>query len=401
MSSSVSRFLLFIFLAKYLEPSTLGVFGLFISTISLMMLVVGGDFYTYSQRKIMTLPSSMWHIVIHNQIIALLILYFVFFPPQFLLFIFNLLPSNLLYWFIFILLVEHLGQEINRLLIAIKKPIYASLVLFVRTSAWIYFILFFMYFFPMSRNLENIFFSWFIAASIAILMGMFVIYRSVPIWKFVSIDWSWIKKGYKVSLYLLFSTICFKVLVTADRYIVEILNNSDILGVYVLFSGISMSILSILDSAIHSFKYPEAVTAYSDYNLKKFKNIIKEMLIATLFLCVLWVSITYLLTPMIFEWIGKDIFIQNKSLLWILMAAFILYGLSLIPHYGLYAKQADKYILYTQLSSLAVFFIIILLYADKDPINVTAYSLLIAFLWLTITKFYFYFSFDSKINKFL
>jgi len=68
--SMVSRFFLIFALAKLLTSTELGQFGLMVSTVMFCVLIVGADFYTYSQRELLARGPEGWSFVIQQQIKA-------------------------------------------------------------------------------------------------------------------------------------------------------------------------------------------------------------------------------------------------------------------------------------------------------------------------------------------
>lgn len=386
-----SRFVLVIVLARLLEPAEVGLFGLFLATVTLSVLILGGEFYAYSQRELMSLPVSRWSFVVQHQMIAIGLLYFLLLPPQLLIFWFDLLPESLLYWFIVLLVVEHIGQEINRLLVAMQHPIVASWILFIRMGAWVIYIVPLMWVYPETRELDEVFKAWFVGALVAVLIGGTVIYREIKPWGSIVFDWAWIKRGFKISLLFVLATISFKTLTTADRYIVEYLNNPDYLGVYVLFIGMAMAVVNFLDPAVFSFLYPRAVAAYRQGDILTYKKVMKEMVMSSFVVTILLVAMIALIAPLVLEWIGRDAYQEHISLLWVLLVVSAVYAVGMIPHYGLYAKGADNCLVLAHISSLGVFAITVVLLASKNPLLVTAYGLLSAFVWMGVVKSICYF----------
>jgi len=216
-----SRFLLIFALAKIFVPAELGLFGLMMAAVSFSVLVIGADYYTYSQRELLARPNEQWAFVIQHQIKAQLILYGFLLPVQVLVFIFGLMDWQYSLWFFALLVVEHIAQEMNRLLVAMHKQLLASLVLFVRLGAWVIIVIPLMYVMPQYQSLETLYTAWLIGGLLAILLGFILIKHTVPHWAWVKTDYNWLKKGYKVGLMFLVATICFKGLLTFDRYAVE------------------------------------------------------------------------------------------------------------------------------------------------------------------------------------
>jgi len=81
-----SKFFLVIFLAKYLSISDIGTYGLIVATVSFSIILLGGEFYTYSQRELLGLDKSKWFCIIQHQTIATLLLYIVILPSQLVIF---------------------------------------------------------------------------------------------------------------------------------------------------------------------------------------------------------------------------------------------------------------------------------------------------------------------------
>lgn len=129
-----SKFALVIVMARLMDPSEIGLYGLFTATLALSMIMMGGDFYSYSQRELLGATKSRWSFVLQHQLIAILILYIVLLPAQFLIFGFKLLPWHWVVWYFALLVLEHVAQEITRLLVAMQKQLWASLILFIRSG---------------------------------------------------------------------------------------------------------------------------------------------------------------------------------------------------------------------------------------------------------------------------
>lgn len=382
-----SRFALIFMLAKLLEPAEVGLFGLFLATVAFSMLVIGGDYYTYSQRELMSMPRERWSFVLQHQLLALGILYLFLIPPQLLLFTFNLLPSNLIFWFLILLIAEHLSQEINRLLIVMQRPLLASWVLFIRIGAWVWGLLPVLWFMPATRELETILIAWLLGASLAIFIGMWAILREASPWHFWPWDWAWLRRGFGVGLLFLTATMCFKALTTFDRYVVKALDGLDQLGVYVFYMGMAMAIMSFLDAAVLSFLYPRMISAYRQGDHVTYLRVRKEMTWSTLTITVGLATLIIVVAPAVLNWIGRPRYIEHMHLLWLLLAVTVIYAMGMIPHYGLYARGADRSIVVAHISSLGVFALTVALLAHSAPLEAAAYGLLAAFTWMGGLKF--------------
>lgn len=381
-----SRFFLIFALAKLLSPAELGVFGLMVATVSFSVLIIGADFYTYSQRELLARPVEEWPHVIQHQIQAQVILYAVLLPVQLIVFFFGFMDWQYALWFFSLLILEHIAQEINRLLIVMHKQLIASWVLFIRTGSWIVVVVPLMIFNEDYQNLSTIYIAWILGGFLAIIVGVLAIKKTLPVWKKEPIDYSWLKKGFKVGGLFLIATVCFKGLLTFDRYAVEAFSSTEILGVYVFYIGIVMGLFNFLEPAVFSFLYPRMLQNYQMKEKDKFKKTFRELIVSTLLISILIAAFIWFLTPYIINWIDKPIYDNYLDSLTYLIGAGFVSAVGFIPHYALYAMKADKWIVTAHITAITVFFISLALFTLDNGIKTVALSLLLAFSWMALIK---------------
>ena len=110
-----SKFLLIFFLAKFLEPAELGLYGLLTVTIGYALYLLGFDFYTFTTREILKRERHEWGGLLKDQGALSLVLYVIVLPLLSLIFLEGLLPWSVAGWFFILLVLEHLTQELGRL----------------------------------------------------------------------------------------------------------------------------------------------------------------------------------------------------------------------------------------------------------------------------------------------
>lgn len=385
-----SRFALIIVLAKLIEPVDLGLLGLILATIAFGVLVIGGDYYTYSQRELLAIPKQRWSFVLQHQAIATSILYITLMPALLLLFSMELLPIHLVFWFYILLTLEHVAQEINRLLVAMQRPLLASWILFLRMGAWVWALLMIMWLNPEARTLEVTFQAWAIGVALAIIVGMRGIHNEVKPWRAWPLDRAWLMRGFKTGLLFLLATLSFKALTTIDRFIFQHINGLEMLGVYVLYAGMAMAIINFMDAAVFSFLYPRLISAHTQGDDVMYTRIYKEMIWSTIVMAIGIPIIIALIAPHILHWTGRQIYNEHLSLLWLLLIASVIYSISTLPHFGLYAKKNDRIILAAHLSALIIFIGTIVATTTWNPLHTVPLALIAAFTWIGCFKLYFY-----------
>lgn len=351
----ISKFLLIFFLARFLEPEELGLYGLLVATVGYSLYLLGFDFYTYSTRELLKSKREHWGAVIKAQGALTLILYAIFVPLLSLVFICDLLPMRLFAWFFVLLILEHLNQEIGRLLIAVSDQLYASLVLFLRSGFWAVLVAVFMFYESDARSLNVVFAAWSLGGLGALLLGLFRI-RGFGLsgWR-TKVDWIWVIKGLKVAFALLLATLAVRGVFTLDRYWVQELAGMQLLGAYVLFMGISMALMSFLDAGVFAFIYPGLIAAYQQGDADAFRRGMIKLLQQTVFVTSAFAVTALLVIGPLLVWLNKPLYKEQQGLFIWIFTATVLYALGMIPHYGLYAQGRDKPIIYSHLASLIIF----------------------------------------------
>ncbi len=112
----LSKFIFILFLGKYsVDETNLGVFGVFSTTVALLIYVVGFDFYVYNTREIILNTDNYIH-KLKNQLVFHLIAYLLIIPAAiFCIYKFDFVSIEYLWLLLILLISEHLGQELQPL----------------------------------------------------------------------------------------------------------------------------------------------------------------------------------------------------------------------------------------------------------------------------------------------
>jgi len=381
-----ARFFLIVALAKLLEPAEVGLFGLMLVSLAFGVLLIGADFYTYAHRQLLAVSADKWSAIIQHQLVAQLILYTLLFPFILLIFIFGYIDWEYIYWFFALLVVEHWAQELNRLLTVMQQQIKASLVLFLRQASWIFIIIPLFIWQPELRSLENLYLAWLVGAMLAVLVGILFLARTLTLWEKIKIDWGWIKKGLKVGGGFLLASLCFKGLLTFDRYALESLGNPEMLGAYALYMGIILGAYNFLDPAIFAFLYPKMLKSFQAEQSVEYSRAYKELTWTTVFAVLIILLLFWNIMPLIIEWLDKPIYLNYLFEFRMLLIAGMIYSVAYIPHYALYAMKGDSWIISSHIISLILFLILVFVIDSSSAIRSVAFSLLIAMSCMAVIK---------------
>ena len=375
----LSKFLLVIFLAKLLEPRELGLFGLIAATVGYAIYLLGFEFYSFAVREMLARPQSQWISMIRDQVVFYAFTYALGLPLLALLFFENLLPWNVVWWVFVLIFLEHMAQELNRLLVAAGLPNYAGFVLFVRSGAWCWVVLALMWIYPDSRQIEVVFIGWILGAFVACAMGLNWVRKLKANSRLSSIDWHWVSRGLRVAAPLLLASVAIRGIFTLDRYWVEHISGLDALGPYVLFVGMATAVISFLDAGVIDFAYPKLVVAAGNPDKTVFRDGMKrfawQIFLTTAVLCLLCWAISI---PVL-QWLGRPEYSNQRALLGWLLLALGLYGMGMIAHVGLFALHKDIHIVGSQVAGLVIFILTAFILSSTFGVVAIPWAMCVAF----------------------
>lgn len=381
-----SKFLLIFFLARFLEPAELGLYGLLAATIGYALYLLGLDFYTYTTRELLKRDREEWGGLLKDQGALTLVLYVLFVPLLSLVFATGTLPWPMAGWFFGLIVLEHLNQELMRLLIAISRPVLANVVLFLRQGAWAVIATALMFFDPETRNLETVLLAWTLGGLAALLLAAGRLCQlRIGGWR-KRVDWSWIRQGVKVAVPMLVATLAIRGVFTLDRYWLEALSGLEVLGAYVLFMGIGNAMMSFLDAGVFAFLYPGLISAFQKGDADAFRQGVKRFFIQTTVFSLCFALVALVLIDPLLSWLDKPLYREQQGMFpWILLAIF-LYALGMIPHYALYAQGRDRPLIHSHIASLVIFIPATWLFSIHWPHLAVPLGLSVAFFLILVWK---------------
>lgn len=385
-SAMGGRFLLLVVMAKFLTPAELGLFGLIRASIGYGLFFLGLEFYTYATREIIKRNGTNWGDLLVNQIFLTLVLYILIFPVLAALMSLGLLPSIYIELLFMLLILEHLTQEMIRLLIAVSEPVFASLIIFFRTGSWAIILTVILFLEPSLRDLEYVLLGWLLGVIVALMLGCWRLHRvGIRGWTW-RVDVSWILTGLMVAFPFLLSSLAIRGVLVLDRYFVLNLANQDVLGAYSLYFGLANILISVLEAAVFTFIYPSMIRAVQSGDLPGFSSELKRLAYQTLGCSMLFASVITMLANPLITWLDKPVYVEEFRIFYWILFANILYGLSMIPHYALYAKGYDRAIVYSHLLAFFVFVGSSFVLADHYSVLSIPYAMCIAFGFVLLWK---------------
>lgn len=383
-----SRFLLVFFLARFLTPSDVGLYGLIVATASYALYVLGLDLYTYTTRDIISSSKIEWRSKLFTHSMILAAVGVVVAPLLLCLFVFGLLPWQVLGLFYAVAYSEHLSLEIDRALVAMSDQRSASIVVGIRQGLMPTLVVPLMGLVPATRNVETVLIAWALFNLVAVTFGLMKIVRGSTSSPIGFIGLPWVRRALLTALPFLLGTLSIRLLFTVDRQLVAVLENLEVLGAYTLAMTIAGGVTTVLAVGVHQFVYPSLVSSVSRNDLTEFRLGLRSLWLQTMVVVVVAMISVLLAYQWVVTWFDQPIYVEYAWLIPSAVAVISIYNASLVPHYALYALKADRMILMASLLALVAFagVCVLLVCFTEDAVVSVLWSLLGASVTLFLVK---------------
>jgi len=389
-SSMGSKFLLIIGLSKILTTYEYGVFSLLITTLTFLMFFLGLDFYNFSHREIIDDDTNKIQFLV-NQFWFHVFCYIVYIPIVYCLFSIDIIPFSYIIPFYILLVIEHLGQELFRFFNLFNKPHQANFSLLIRTGLWIS-IMFLVEYVIYNRelNITTILYYWISGSILALLHGFIYIMIRGNVKrkdiKFFSIDKKWIKRGVKISIPFFFGTIAYKIIEYSDRYMIDWFLDKEQVGIYSFYTNFANIVNIAVNTITITLIFPNLLRVISSGKIMKIKadiiNFKKEILVTT---AIVSAIIIIMIFPTL-NWLNKPDFSNEIVTYFVVLTANVIFNISLLYHFLLYAYKKDKSILMPTLYACVVNIILNVIFIPKFGIIAAGFSTLISFTIILFLK---------------
>lgn len=344
-----AKMLLSFFVLKYISEADFGIYNMIAKTLTLAIVLLGLDFYTYSQRNILQGEKEEQGQKIRDQFAFYILNYIIFLPLLSLVFFLDVLSWEYILWFYLLLVLDHFTQELYRVLLVFKKPVIASALFFIKVGLWI-FPLFTLWILGYNdfMNIQSILSFWTLFELIALLFGLFFFVKLPFKIDFKKpINKEWIKKGLLISLPFFIGTIASNVIEYSDIYMIKAhfeLEGDTQVGIYSFFVGMGNIVQMFVQSAILIVFAPKLLESFSKDKLKYNKlhsQMTKQNIIASAGIALVVFIFLY---PLV-QFLDKTSIAENYNLIYLLVGAKVLFNISMIYHYHLYVRHQDKSII--------------------------------------------------------
>lgn len=258
------KFGLAIFIGRYLDLASLGLYGLFAGAIAIVPVVVSMGLVHVIMREAVTLPRNLlanqlrhyWSFVVavYGVLLAITAVAVGWFGA-----------SPLLFLVLAIILFEHLGNDVFQLFTNLELPIIANVSTFVRGAAWI------LVYVPLAIAVPEL-------RTMVTLLGFWLAGSAASFLLFVwaSRDWPWkatfamrfrpafVRLTIKRSFIIYVSDLAFIGSQFVDRYLVTLFLGLELTGVYFLYWSVANAVTTLVSITTLQVQRPRLIKAHHD-----------------------------------------------------------------------------------------------------------------------------------------
>lgn len=286
--SLAARFLLSIFMVKYLALDEIGMFGLVVSVTAGAPAVLGLGLNYFINREIITMPTNVGIAHLRDRLVITLCSSLAVAAAFAIgISLYGQVPSLPSLWLLLpVFVLETMALDLHFGLISVKRSVLANVLLFFRSAIWVYPFMLIAWISPELRDLSSLLAFW-LGGQVAMVLVLYISSRDWRLSKLLekplNLSWVWSFSNKTKLIYA--SDIAIFLTMFSDRFILGgILGLSD-LGIYVFCATIAGSIYLLTSAAIIQNLAPilvEAVKVGSAKDLKKlfYSQLRNAMLVA-------------------------------------------------------------------------------------------------------------------------
>lgn len=377
--SLVAKFSLTLFIAKFIDLETLGIYGLIAGAAVIFPIVAGLGLIRVLSRNAVSQRLA--------EVTRMLRLYWGVQAAMYALVgVVGLGIGIYLHQFklasivLLIVFLEHVNGDLFVLLNHLLRPMLANVLMFFRTAAWIGVYMVLALVFPSFRELDVLLLFW-AGGGLLAIAGFALMARDWP-WLHPTSGGerrAWFFQHFNASRILYTNDIANAVAQYTDRYLVSLFMGLEFTGVYVLFWSIGNALSNLVDTGIIQISGPRLINAHAGRD-GSYWSVFRLLLIETLAISVVLAIVTgivvkgavpYLNQPLVADWI---------PVLWLILLGFVLRMTYEIQGTVFYSRSKDAFTLFSGLFVIALSMVANVLLIPPFALNGAASAIIVSYI---------------------
>lgn len=353
-STIASKFGLAIFIGRYLDLSSLGLYGLAAGAVAIGPVVISMGMVHSIMREAVTLNAG--------QLTNNLRHYWCFTTATYALMLVSAVLVTVAFglpelWslVIVIMLFEHIGNDVFQLLSNLERPVLANTNAFLRGAAWILVYIPIAIWEPAFRSITVLFEFW-LAGSVAALLVFVWATRSWP-WKrafLLPFEPAWITAKIKSAFILYISDLSFIASQYLDRYLVTLFLGLRLAGVYFLYWSAANAVSTFVSIAVFQIQRPRLIKAYHDSGTPTHRQLSTSFMRTTILATVAFSTATGCAFYILLPYLKQPAVADYLAAFWLIMAGMALRNIADFGSMALFTSHRDRVMTLTNVSAAVV-----------------------------------------------
>lgn len=266
--SLVTKFMLTLYVAKFMSFEELGYFGIISVSSIVLPILTSLSIMQMIARRAVTESYQEISVDINYYSRFIILIY------SLLIFCSILISKNLSLDLIFVslillvILLEHLNNDLYGLFLNLSRPFQANLLHLVRTAGWMLPFIIISFFNPFIRNIEGLLFFWLLGGIVTLFCHLWFI-RNWKIFSAKTIQplYKWVFEQFKKSKPVYFTSCLSTIGQNINQFLITFFLGIELNGIYVFFSQVTAAASNLINTGVIQMARPKLVRAFK--NLEK------------------------------------------------------------------------------------------------------------------------------------
>ncbi len=316
-----AKFILSIFIARYMGLEALGIYGLIVGAAGIIQTVLRGGVFTFISRDAVKQPiGEITHHLRHYGT-GMVFLYLLLVPVA-LAAGWHFDDPVLAMLILGVFFTEHISFDVFVIINNLQYSRLANVVFSLQSGAWIYPFVLFAFLYPSLRSLEAVLAFWVGGGLIALAITAWLA-RGWP-WKEAfsrKLELIWYSDKIKKSFKLYLADVLGVVNYYMDRYIVTLFLSLEMTGIYVFFSQVVTATWNLVNSGVLIVYNARLIRAYDRNNPGPFNEQFRECMTRAGLSTIALSIFAGVAVPVLVRFTDNEALVSHIPLLWIMLIA--------------------------------------------------------------------------------
>jgi len=324
VGTMVAKFLLALYTARYLGLADLGVYGLVTGAATMAPWLLGFGVTDWTLRQIATMARPDAAACVATRLAFTLALHAVGQPLGW---IVNAALGAPVPWPIAfaagaILLLEHLACDANDMLLARRRALMGTVLLFVRSGLWPFAVIAWGLLDPAARTLECMLLGWIGGLALAWLAILGHV-AAEGRWRFIALRPDWLLSGIRASVPLYVRDLAGALNLYLDRFLISLFLGLELTGVYTLFWSIGNVVHNLAVASLVQPQLPAMIDSAAR-GPDAFRALERRLRIEVAGWAAALIAAAAFAMPVLLPHLGRPLLEENLPVLWLMLAATVL-----------------------------------------------------------------------------